>query len=97
MMPEPLLVPFTDKGKEVSPVFLGVCSRTENWNRKSSPGPMGISPVNSANGTGCTASGCLRVYARRAATTVQLKKSSAWSRVSGSQTGSRGISQGQRG
>jgi len=57
---EPLLTPFTIKGKEVSFLFLSVCSGTENWNRKSNLGPTGSSPATGANGTSCTASGCLR-------------------------------------
>ena len=83
MTPEPLLVPFMDKGKEVSFLFLGICSGTENQNRRSNLGPMGSGPATSANGTSHTASGCLRAYARRAVINAQLKRSYAWSMESG--------------
>src|SRR5882724_1329897 len=57
MMPEPLLAPFTDKGKEVSAgVHLSFDNGAEIRNRWTSPGPMGIVPVISADGIGCTAS-----------------------------------------
>jgi len=56
MTPEPLLAPFTDKVKEVSFFFLGICSGTETRNRRSNPGPMGSSPATGANGTGHTVS-----------------------------------------
>src|SRR5882724_1359099 len=42
---------------------------TEIWNRWTNPGPMGISPAIGADGIVCTASGHLRVCARKAATT----------------------------
>ena len=78
MTPEPLLAPFTDKGKEVSNLFLSVCSGTENQNRKSTPGPTWIGPVTGSNSTGYTVSGHLRVYARRAATSAWLTRLYAW-------------------
>src|SRR5882724_4968707 len=97
MIPEPLLVPFTDKGKEVSTLFLGICSGTENWNRRSNLGPMGNSPATGANGTSHTASGHLKAYARRAVINAQLKKLVAQSTASRFRTGTRGTSQKQRG
>ena len=83
MTPEPLLVPLMDKGMEVSSFFLGICSGTENWNRRSNLGPMGKGPVTGANGTSHTSSGHLRVYARRAVINEQLRRSFEWSMVSG--------------
>ena len=97
MMPEPLLSPFMDKGKEVSLFFLSICSGTENWNRRSNLGPMGSGPVIGANGTGHTVFGRLRAYIRRAAINAQLKRSYAQSTVSRYQTRSGGIGQEQRG
>ena len=91
MTPEPLLVPFTDKGKEVSVSFSVYVLELKTANRWNIPGPMEIGPATSAIGTGCIASGHLRAYARRAATNVQLRKFPAWSRESGSLTRSKGI------
>src|SRR5882724_5577215 len=46
MTPEPLLAPFTNKGKEVSAwVHLSFDNGTEIRNRWTSPGPMGIGPA----------------------------------------------------
>jgi len=66
---------------------------TENWNRWTNPGPMGIGPATGAFGTSCIVSGHPKVYARRAATIAWLKRSRAWLKVSGSQTRSGRIGQ----
>jgi len=61
LIPEPLLAPFTDKGKQVSfIVSSGLILETENQKRWS-PGPMGTGCVISASNTPHTASGLQKV------------------------------------
>ena len=98
MTPEPLLAPFTNKGKEVSAwVHLSFDNGTEIRNRWTSPGPMGISPAIGADGIGCTVSGRLRVCARKVVTIVRVKNSCAPFMALGFQIRNGGISQEQRG
>src|SRR5882724_2032077 len=98
MMPELLLAPFTDKGKEVSAgVHLSFDKGTEIRNRWTSPGPMGISPAIGADGIGCTVSGRLRVCARKVVTIVWVKNSCAPLMAFGFRIGNGGIGQEQRG
>ena len=88
MTPEPLLAPFTEKGKEVSSRILsGIDTGTENRNRWSNLGPMGSGPATSAIGTGPTASGHWKVFARSPATNVRHRRLCAWSQGCGSPIG----------
>jgi len=95
---EPLLAPFTNKGKEVS---LGFCLelilelKTENrWNNS---GPTGTGLVTGATGIGHTACGCLKVFAKKVAINVRAKRSSALSMGSGFRNGSGGNAQKDHG
>ena len=100
MRPEPLLAPFTDRGKEVSTgIVPGFDTGTNTENRWTIQGPTGIGPATSASGIGCIASGRLGVCTRRAATSARLRRAPAQLLESRSQTGSSGIGQrlGDRG
>jgi len=71
-MPEKLLVPFNDKGKQVSVCFsFEVVTGTEIQNRKNSPGPMGTGSVTSVSGTGSIACGHQKVSIRSYAIIAQ--------------------------
>ena len=74
MTPEPLLAPFTDKGKEVSLGFcLELIPELKTNNRWNNSGPTGTGFVTGAAGIGHTACGHLKVSAKRAVTIAWLK------------------------
>src|SRR5882724_1091306 len=80
MTPEPLLAPFTEKGKEVSSSILSrVDTGTENRKQVEQPGTNGEGPVTGAFGTGLTASGDRKVFARNPVTNVRHRRLSAQS------------------
>ena len=71
MTPEKLLVPFISKGKQVSPIVFRNDTRTENCNRESNLGPMGIGYAIGASSMLLTASGHWKESARSHVTTLQ--------------------------
>jgi len=76
-MPEKLMAPFTDKGKQVSFKFSGDETGTEICNRRNSLGPMGTGYATSVSGTHSTACGHPKAFGRKAVTTVQARRWSA--------------------
>ena len=77
MMLDKLLVPFTDKGKQVCLNFSGIDTGTENQDSEKNLGPMGTGSVTSANGTHSIACGHLKADYKSPATTVWARKWSA--------------------
>jgi len=73
-MPEKLLMPFTDKGNQVSLKFSGSETKIEIHNRKNSCGPTGTMFVTSVSGMGHIASGHQKGCTRSHVTTVWSKK-----------------------
>src|SRR5882724_11927878 len=90
MMPEKLLVPFTNKGKQVSLKLSGNETGTEIHNRRNTQGPMGTRFATSANDTTRIASGHQKGSAKNHVTIAQHRKSSAPSLGFGCPSGSTG-------
>ena len=92
-MPERLLAPCTNKGKEVSLESSGSKTGTEDQDREKNPGQMGTGSVTGANGMLSTVCGHPKVGNRSRVTTVWARKWSAQSEESRFQNGNSGISQ----
>src|SRR5882724_3008091 len=90
-------MPFTDKGKLVSPSFFRFDTGTENQDSEKNPGPMGTGSATSANSTCSIAYGHQKADNKSPVTTAHRKKWCVLSLVFGSPTRNSGIGQEERG
>ena len=91
-MPEKLLVPFTNKGKQVSSNFSGSETGTEIHNRRNGLGPTGTGFVTSASIMLSTACGLLKASDKSCVTIAWHRRWCALSEAYGFPTGNGGIS-----